>query len=164
MGATEKELVLQKQLAELQEQLTKREEEQRAARVALDRERLTRATNELIQTLTSPPFVEQMQRHLAQEGGLDSAAQLLSIDGLRRAGADIPNDFRLTSRQFEDRVHGVRISIESLSSVYGESCCTIGSGRLRRRVRGRLGCLWRRRMVMSVFSCDSHLQGVSIEC
>jgi hypothetical protein len=45
-------------------------------------------------------------------GAIEDAAQLLSIKGLRDAGAEIPDDFRLTSRVFEDREQGFKITLE----------------------------------------------------
>lgn len=80
----------------------------------LDRERLMRVTSDVITTITDPGFVDKMRqaRKGADKGeGLDAAAKLLSLDGLRKAGVDVPKDFRLTSRVFEDKVEGFRIDI-----------------------------------------------------
>jgi hypothetical protein len=82
----------------------------------LDRERLRRVTSDVIDTITSPEFVEKMRlaRISADEGGgLDAASKLLSLDGLRGAGVDIPKDFRLTSRVFEDRAAGFNLELNS---------------------------------------------------
>ena len=87
-------------------------EEKLIAKRELDRERLVRVTNSLIETITSEGFVEKMRvaRLQADSGaGMDTAADLLSIASLREAGLDIPDDFRMTSRVFEDREAGLRI-------------------------------------------------------
>lgn len=81
-----------------------------------ERDRLIRATTTVIETITSPGFMEKMREARARaeaNGGLDELAGLLSISGLREAGADIPDDFRLTSRVFEDRVGGLKLDIET---------------------------------------------------
>ena len=73
----------------------------------LDRDRLMAATNTVIETITSPEFVEKMRqaREAAEkDGGYEAVAKILSLEGLRAAGAKIPEDFRLTSRIFEDIV------------------------------------------------------------
>jgi hypothetical protein len=82
----------------------------------LDRQRLLKVTGDVIQTITSPAFVEKMRlaRIDFEAGkGLDAGAKLLSIEGLREAGVDIPADFRMTSRIFEDRVQGTRFELKS---------------------------------------------------
>lgn len=102
---------------ELQAELDRVEDERRNAKGQLDRERLLRVTNDVVQTITSPRFVESMRqaRREADEGaGLETAADLLSIDGLRGAGVDIPDDFRMTSRIFEDREQGVRFELRPI--------------------------------------------------
>jgi hypothetical protein len=107
--------------AKEREEAAKREldvlDQQRAiVKTELDRERLLRVTGSVIETITSPTFVEKMRqaRRAADAGaGMDVAAELLSIEGLRAAGADIPPDFRLTSRVFEDREEGIRAEIKS---------------------------------------------------
>jgi len=66
--------------------------------------------------MTSPTFVEKMrQAREAADAGTDlqAAVGLLSIEGLRQSGVDIPSDFRLTSRVFEDRAQGVRLELKS---------------------------------------------------
>jgi hypothetical protein len=112
----EKETILRDKLEEIEQQRT-------YAKDQLDRERVMRVTNEVIETITSPGFVEKMRlaRVSADDGGgLDEAAKLLSIDGLRDAGVDIPKDFRLTSRVFEDRTAGFKLELNSeLSNVLG---------------------------------------------
>ena len=92
------------------------------AKGQLDRERLTRVTSDLIETITSPEFIENMRvaRKEADAGaGMDVASELLSINALRRAGVDIPNDFRMTSRVFEDKSDGFRLEIKDLGDIGG---------------------------------------------
>lgn len=98
----------------LQDRLDSIEKERTDAKDQLNRERLMRVTSEVIDTITSPEFVEKMRqaRISADEGGgLEAAARLLSIDGLREVGVDIPADFRLTSRVFEDRTTGFKFEL-----------------------------------------------------
>jgi hypothetical protein len=81
----------------------------------LDRERLTVITSSLIDTITSPRFIERMRqfREKAAAGArLGDAADLMSLESLRAAGAQIPDDFRLTSRIFEDSETGLRFEIK----------------------------------------------------
>lgn len=81
----------------------------------LDRERLTAITSNLIETITSPKFVENMRQfreRAAAGASFEDAANLLSIESLRSAGAAIPDDFRLTSRVFEDAESGMRVEIK----------------------------------------------------
>ena len=102
------EKVLSERLAELDNERSK-------AKDQLNRERLTRVTNDTLRTITSPEFMERLHksRIAAESGeGMAAAAHLLSIEGLREAGVDIPDDFRVTSRVFEDRETGVRLKID----------------------------------------------------
>ncbi len=90
------------------------EAERREVKGQLDRDRLLRVTSEVVETITSPEFIERMRkaREQADNGdGMDAVAKVLSIEGLRDAGAEIPKDFRLTSRVFEDKVRGERFEI-----------------------------------------------------
>jgi hypothetical protein len=131
MAENEKEKRLQAKLGRMERLLAKR-----GAADQLDRERLMKVTTNLIETLTEPAFVEKMRqaRLAAGEGaGLDTASRLLSIEGLREAGADIPPDFRLTSRHFEDRVEGTRIDLTSRfepGEPVGFEACGGGGGLL----------------------------------
>ena len=82
----------------------------------LDRERLRTVTNDVIETITSPQFIEKMRiarEKASEDDGMSAVSQLLSIDGLRKAGAEIPDDFRLTSRMFEDKASGLRIVVDN---------------------------------------------------
>lgn len=113
MAGEEKEI---REKALSQSKLKALETEHLQVKGQLDRERLKIVTNSVVDTITSPEFVEKMRlaRIEADEGGgLDTAANLLSIDGLRQAGVDIPKDFRLTSRVFEDRQTGFRLELKS---------------------------------------------------
>lgn len=82
----------------------------------IDRERLTTITNSLIQTITSPKFIERMRQFREKAGGkpdFGEAAELMSLESLRAAGADLPADFRLTSRVFEDSETGLKLDIRA---------------------------------------------------
>jgi hypothetical protein len=102
----------------------------------LDRERLMRISNEVIATITSPEFIERMReaRSRADDGaGFDEAAELLSMRALREFGADIPKDFRVTSRVFEDREQGLKLELDNRrpgvdSSPVGFGICVGGGG------------------------------------
>jgi len=92
-------------------------ERARDAQYQLDRIRLTRVTTDVIQTITQPEFIERVReaRRAADEGaGMEAGLQLLSIESLRAAGVDIPDDFRMTSRIFEDREKGIRLEVTDL--------------------------------------------------
>jgi len=81
----------------------------------LDRERLTKITGNLIDTITSPAFVERMRAFRQRAAGgasFSEAGDLMSLENLRAAGAEIPDDFRLTSRVFEDREAGFRVEFK----------------------------------------------------
>ncbi|MGW4928713.1 hypothetical protein ACWEOH_06115 [Agromyces sp. NPDC004153] len=78
----------------------------------LDRERLVEITSSLIDTLTSPEFIERLRKVTEDETrSYDAVADTLSIESLRAAGADLPEGFRLSSRTFEDHVHGTRFEL-----------------------------------------------------
>ena len=82
----------------------------------LERERLNEITSSLIETITSPIVVETMRqfREKARAGaGFAEAGELMSLESLRAAGAKLPDDFRLTSRVFEDRATGLAVEIKS---------------------------------------------------
>lgn len=99
---------------QLEARLTDLEAERREVKGQLDRDRLLRVTSEVVETITSPEFIERMRKARDQSDkgeGMDAVAKVLSIEGLREAGANIPKDFRLTSRVFEDKVRGERFEI-----------------------------------------------------
>ena len=86
-----------------------------------DRDRLMAATNTVIETITSPEFVEktrQARDEAEKDGDYEAVAKILSLEGLRAAGAKIPEDFRLTSRIFEDKVRGERFEISPINDPY----------------------------------------------
>lgn len=98
--------------AELASKLLKIEEERDLVRRQLNRERLTEITASIIETITSPEVIEKMKafRESAEKGAsYAEASELMSLESLRAAGAKIPDDFRLTSRVFEDRETGLKI-------------------------------------------------------
>ena len=113
----------------------------------LDRDRLMAATNTVIETITSPEFVEKMRQareEAEKDGGYEAVAKILSLEGLRAAGAKIPEDFRLTSRIFEDKVSGQRFEISPINDPDGplQPYDPLGWGRL--RWRGSRYHLWLR--------------------
>jgi len=104
---------------ELTKKMVKLDEERRLVKGQLDRKRLMVVTNDVIETITSDAFVEKMRaaRDASdKDGGMDAVSKLLSLEGLRGAGAKIPDDFRLTSRIFEDKVRGERFEIGPITS------------------------------------------------
>lgn len=100
--------------AKLENRLDELETERREVKGQLDRDRLMKVTSEVVETITSPEFIERMRkaRDQADKGdGMDAVSKVLSIEGLREAGASIPEDFRLTSRVFEDKLRNERFEI-----------------------------------------------------
>src|SRR3954447_6860118 len=69
----------------------------------LDPERLKKVTAELVESLTSPEFIEQAYavRNAPESERLAEASRRLSVQGLREAGVRLPKDMRLSSRYFE---------------------------------------------------------------
>jgi hypothetical protein len=101
--------------SDLQEKIDRLDAERASVKSQLDRERLTAVTNQVIETITSDAFIERMRKareRASDDDGFKAASELLSLEGLRRAGAEIPDDFRLTSRVFEDKVQGLRWEIK----------------------------------------------------
>ena len=99
---------------ELSNRMKELDKERLLVKQQLDRGRLTEITSNLVETLTSPQMVERMRefREKAEKGAsLAEAGEILSVEGLRAAGASLPDDFRLTSRVFEDFETGMRIDI-----------------------------------------------------
>ena len=109
MAATRDQSVLRQKMEQLDAARTE-------VKGQLDRERLAAVTSNVIETITSPEFIEKMRaaREKASDSdGMTVVSKLLSLDGLRRAGAEIPDDFRLTSRMFEDKASGTRIVVDN---------------------------------------------------
>lgn len=99
----------------------------------MDRDRLMRISNTLIETVTSPKVIEHMyefRKRAAEGASLDEAGDLMSLGALRAAGADLPEDFRLTSRVFEDREKGVRLELKpsSLETFGGDVALGVCAG------------------------------------
>lgn len=69
----------------------------------LDPERLTEITNQMVEAITSPPYVEAMRAVKAAEGSqrLEEAMERLTPDALRKQGVKLPEDMRISSRFFE---------------------------------------------------------------
>lgn len=81
----------------------------------LDRDRLTKISNELISAITSPEVIERMQafrKQAARGATFSEAGDLMSLESLKAAGAKLPDDFRITSRVFEDRKDGTKFEIK----------------------------------------------------
>jgi hypothetical protein len=69
----------------------------------LDPDHLQKVTAEMIETITSPAFVEAMRKMKAAPADqkLSEGARLLNPDTLRKAGVPLPDGMRITSRYFE---------------------------------------------------------------
>jgi hypothetical protein len=93
---------------------------------AADISRLRKAAVGVVETLTDPNFINKIQQarsHTDDAGNvLDVLKHHFSIEGLREAGVDIPADFRMTSRVFEDVTSEPRIQVsEDLEPVAAAS-------------------------------------------
>jgi hypothetical protein len=73
------------------------------AKSEFDVERLRKITSEMIDAITSPPFVEAMRklREAPPAARLAEGAKLLSTESLRTAGVPLPKDMLISSRYFE---------------------------------------------------------------
>ncbi|HEX2653625.1 MAG TPA: hypothetical protein VHN11_08240 [Xanthobacteraceae bacterium] len=69
----------------------------------LDRAVLRKTTDDLIEALTAPAYVEAMLavRSAPEEHRLEEASRRLSPDALRKLGVPLPPDMRISSRYFE---------------------------------------------------------------
>ena len=79
-----------------------------------DRQSLTNMTNSVLDVITSPGFLKKMHeaRFNAERGGsLQDMADLMSVENLRNEGVELPDDFRVTSRRFEDLTTGESIEV-----------------------------------------------------
>jgi hypothetical protein len=75
---------------------------------------LQKVTQELIKTITSPEVIEQMRqfREKAAAGAAHAeAGNLMSLESLKSAGAQLPEGFRITSRVFEDKLNKKTIDL-----------------------------------------------------
>ena len=126
-------------MANLATRMADLDRERALVKSQLDRERLTEITGDLIRTITSPKFIEKMRQFrekAVKGGGFDEAADLMSLESLRDAGARIPDDFRLTSRVFEDLDSGLKVAIDprgwrtapGLDDVAWGACAGGGAG------------------------------------
>lgn len=100
--------------AELQGRIEALDAERALVKSQLNRERLTEITDSLIRTITSPQVIESMKRFrdkAAEGASFEDAADLMSLESLRAAGAKLPEDFRLSSRVFEDFEKGIKFEI-----------------------------------------------------
>jgi hypothetical protein len=70
------------------------------------RERLKKMTDEIIEAITSDEFMSRMAqlRTASLDKRLETAQSLLSVDGLRKAGVNLPDGMRISSRYFEENV------------------------------------------------------------
>lgn len=115
----------------LKEQLAGIDQERLIVKNQLDRERLVTITSNLIETITSPQFIERMRQFRTKAGAganFSDAADLMSLENLRAAGANIPDDFRLTSRVFEDAETGLRVEIKPRAKLPGAADNTLAWG------------------------------------
>ena len=71
-----------------------------------DAEKLRAMTNEIIEAITSDEFLSRMEsmREATLQERLEMAQKLLSVEGLRKAGVDLPEGMRISSRYFEEDV------------------------------------------------------------
>ena len=106
----------------IKDRLEKLDLEKAELKGQLDRDRLMAVTNTVIETITSLEFIEKMRQareKAEKDEGYEAVAKILSLEGLRAAGAKIPEDFRLTSRIFEDKVRGERFEISPINDPDG---------------------------------------------
>ena len=74
----------------IKDRLEKLDLEKAERKGQLDRDRLMAATNTVIETITSLKFVEKMRQareEAEKDGGYKAVAKILSLEGLRAAGA-----------------------------------------------------------------------------
>lgn len=81
--------------------------------------RLKKITSQMIDAITSPPFVDAMRklRAVPKEKRLTEGARLLSPDNLRRQGAPLPADMRISSRYFEPGATPINVTREGATLV-----------------------------------------------
>jgi hypothetical protein len=70
----------------------------------MSKERLKEITGQLLATITSEQFLAKMAevRNAPEGERMKAAAFFLSVDALRNSGLDVPTDFRVASRYFEE--------------------------------------------------------------
>ncbi|WP_411958313.1 hypothetical protein [Paracoccus homiensis] len=109
--------------ADLSTRMKELDDERRIVKSQLDRDRLAEITQSLIETITSPEVVSNMKKfrvNAEKTGSFDEAADLMSLETLRNAGAKIPDDFRLTSRVFEDLETGMKVEVRPPNFPVGD--------------------------------------------
>jgi hypothetical protein len=67
------------------------------------------------------------ERATTGEVSYGEVGEMLSLDSLRAAGADFPDDFRLTSRVFEDLESGLRIEMKPPIDLNGPGVIAWGA-------------------------------------
>jgi hypothetical protein len=79
---------------------------------SLDKDRLRKVTDGMIEAITSPQFVEAMRtmKSTPPEKRLEAGAKLLSPDVLRSKGVPLPAGMRITSRYFETGKPTIEVS------------------------------------------------------
>lgn len=108
-----------------------------------DSERLKALTDQMVDAITSPPYVEAMRAVKAADGSrrLDEAMRRLTPDALRDQGVKLPDDMRISSRYFEEgfkplevgEVAGERNLLTELHAADPELINTIGGLRAENR-------------------------------
>lgn len=70
----------------------------------LDRGYLKERTDEILRSATSPEFLAQLEevRSAPKEQRIDEAAKRLTPDAMRKAGVNLPEGVRISSRYFEE--------------------------------------------------------------
>jgi hypothetical protein len=69
----------------------------------LDRDSLKKESEKILGCVTNPRFLEQLEeiRRVPRDRRIGEAAKRLTPDALRKAGVDVPEGVRLSSRYFE---------------------------------------------------------------
>ena len=70
----------------------------------LDSESLRKESDKILRSLTSPQFLEQLEevRRTPPDRRIAEATRRLTPEALRKAGVDLPEGVRLSSRYFEE--------------------------------------------------------------
>lgn len=104
------------QQPDLRKRLDELDGEREQLEAQLNRERLTEVTGSIVSAISSPAFVERMRkfRESTAAGDVEPEAmgKLFSPEELNAAGANLPKDFRISSRTFEDYKMGNRINFD----------------------------------------------------
>ena len=95
-----------------------------------DAAHLHRVTQELIKAITSPEVMEQMRqfRDKAAAGASHAeAGDLMSLESLKAAGAQLPDGFRITSRVFEDKLGHTSVDLGPWSGDQPQGAAPLSS-------------------------------------